>query len=245
MRLWIISCLLCCALCAMARGDMVGAFRDSTEVVSSPTGAISPDSIAYFHEAELMERIEKYEQRLEKYHHFFHSLVPEFIRFQYAGSTGLLNLGAGWNYGRRSQHETDFMFGYIPRYDKDSPLFTFTLRQTFVPWAKPLYGQRFSFQPLACGLFVNSVLSSEYWTREPKRYPDGSYYRFSSKLRFHLFVGQRYTFHIPIQKRFLARQVSFVWELSSCDLYIVSKFPNKSLPWHEILSLSLGLKYDF
>lgn len=230
MRLWIISCLLCCAVNVMAQMDSV---------------VVTVDSTAMQREEEMRKKIENYEQRLDRYYAFFHSLVPDFVRFQYAGSVGLINLGCGWDYGKRHQWETDFMFGYIPRYDKETPLFSFTLRQTCVPWTKPLYGERFSFQPLSFGMFVNSVLSSEYWTREPKRYPDGSYYRFSSKVRFHIFVGQRYTIHIPVHKRYLASKASFVWELSTCDLYLVSKVPNKSLPWHEILSLSLGLKYDF
>lgn len=230
MRLWIISCLLVCAVTTMAQTDTV---------------AVVQDSVMSEREIEMKKKIENYERRLEKYHNFFHSLVPDFIRFQYAGSIGLINAGMGWDYGKKEQWETDLMFGYIPKYDKEAALMSFTVRQTYVPWKKPIYGEMVTFQPLACGAFVNSVLNSEYWTREPDRYPNGSYYRFSSKLRFHVFVGQRYSFNIPEYKRRLARQVSFVWELSTCDLYIVSKAINRTLPWHEILSLSLGLKYDF
>lgn len=231
MRLWIISFLLAFGINVMAQSDSL---------------TINGDSLAVSkREKELLQKIERYEHRLERYQNFFSSLTPDFIRVQYAGSTGLLNVGCGWEYGKRSQHETDIMLGYVPRYDKDSPFFTFTLRQTYVPWTKPLYADLITFQPLSCGVFFNSVLDSEYWTREPDRYPDASYYRFSSKIRAHLFVGQRYTLHIPKHKRYLSSKVSAVWELSTCDLYVVSKAINKTLPFWDTLSLSFGLKYEF
>lgn len=227
MRLWIISIFMCVTVNLMAQADSL---------------AVANETAFTAREMEMMQR---YEQRLDRYHRFFASLVPDFARVQFAGSTGLINVGCGWAYGKRNQNETDIMFGYVPKYDKESILITFTLRQTFVPWTKPLYRDRFTFQPLSCGLFVNSVLDSEYWTREPDRYPHGNYYSFSSKIRFHIFVGQRYTVKIPAHKRYFSRQASFVWELSTCDLYIVSKAINKTLPLLDILSLSFGMKYDF
>lgn len=200
--------------------------------------------------AALNEKIARYENRLARRNKVWMSLLPSFYRLQYAGSIGLINLGAGWHYGKHHQWETDFMFGYVPRYSKDEAFATFTLRQTYVPWTRPIYsfkgekgrGLRVSWQPLSCGLFLNSVLRSDYWTKEPERYPDRDYYRFSSKIRFHLFLGQRYTLEIPKERRFLLKSVSAVWELSSCDLYIVSKFVNGTLPLKDILSLSFGLK---
>lgn len=175
---------------------------------------------------------------------------PNFIRLQYAGSVGLVNAGVGWQYGGHEQWETDLMFGYIPSYHTDHRKATFTLRETYVPFTLPLFGNHgndeghFSFQPLSCGIFLNSVLSSKFWGKEPSRYPNGGdYYRFSSKIRFHIFVGQRYTYHFP-PPRHLIKSASLVWELSTCDLYVASKAVNKTLPFNDILSLSLGLKLD-
>lgn len=230
MRSWIISLLLLFAMKIMATGDTLN---------------VEVDSTASLREIELQRKIERYEQRIEKYNNFFNSLVPDFLRLQYAGSIGLINVGCGWEHGKKEKFETDIMFGFVPKYEKEAAFLTFTARETYVPWTKPLYKDKFSFQPLACGIFVNSVLNSDYWTREPDRYPNGSYYRFSSKLRIHLFVGQRYTMNIPREKRYMARNVSAVWELSTCDLYIISKAMNSTLSWHDILSLSLGLKYCF
>ena len=188
--------------------------------------------------------IERYEGRLERRRRIYNALIPDFVRVQYAGSVGLINVGVGWGYGRRGQWETDVMLGYVPRYETDHRKMTLTLRQSYQPWRIPLHGAPFSIQPLSCGLFVNSVLSNAFWAREPSRYPDGgNYYRFSTKIRLHIFVGQRITYHIPRRKRFLARNVSVVWELSTCDMYLISKAVNSSLPLSDILSLSLGLRF--
>lgn len=230
MRLWIISLTL---------------FAATNVLAETNDGTTESDSISSLHEQELMLKINRYEQRLDRYQKYFQSLTPDFIRFQYAGSTGLVNLGCGWEYGKHLHNETDIMLGFVPKYDKESPFFTFTIRQTYVAWTKPLYKDLLSVQPLACGIFLNSVLNSEYWTREPDRYPGASYYSFSSKVRIHLFIGQRYSLNIPKHKRYLSRQVSFVWELSTCDLYLISKAVNRTLPFHETLSLSLGVKYNF
>lgn len=179
---------------------------------------------------------------------YLKDVLPNTFRIQYAGSVGLINIGCGWTYGKKRQWETDFMFGYVPKYDKDYAFATFTLRQTYVPWTRGLYNSkgkegslRMTWQPLSCGMFVNSVLHGDYWIREPERYPDRDYYRFSSKIRFHLFVGQRYTILIPKEMRLPMKEVSMAWELSSCDLYIVSKAVNSSVPLKDILSLSLGM----
>lgn len=189
-------------------------------------------------------REEAYTRRVERYDNFWASLRPDCIRLQYAGSVGLVNAGMGWEYGRHDQWETDLMVGFVPRYEKEKAFCTLTVRETYVPWTKPLKG-RFTCQPLSCGLFVNSVLRSDYWRKNPERYPSSRYYTFSTKVRFHIFVGQRYTYSIPTRRRLIAHSVSAVWELSTCDLYLISKATNKSLPWYDVLSLSLGLKYDF
>ncbi len=230
-RLLIISSLITLSVRVMAQPDSFSQNRDTLVVYNCEKG--------------LEEKIDRYEYRLERHQRFLHSLIPDFYRIQYAGSTGLFNIGCGWDYGKRSQNETDIMFGYVPKYDKDSHFFTFTLRQTYVPCTKLLYKDVISFQPLSCGAFLNSVLDSRYWIREPDRYPNASYYLFSSKVRVHLFVGQRYTLHIPKHKRFLVSKVSAIWELSTCDFYIVSKTVNRTFPICDALSLSFGIKLEY
>ena len=153
---------------------------------------------------------------------------------------GLLSLGTGWDYGKRNQWETDILFGILPKYDSKRTKITMTRKQNYMPWSISL-GKDFAVEPLACGMYFNTVFGGEFWTHEPDRYPKG-YYGFSSKVRIHAFLGQRLTYNIPPRWRLGARAITFYYEISTCDLYIVSAFLNKYLKPKDYLSLSFGLK---
>ena len=60
--------------------------------------------------------------------------------------------------------------------------------------------------------------------------------------KLHAFLGQRLTYNIPPRWRLGARAITFYYEISTCDLYIVSAFLNKYLKPKDYLSLSFGLK---
>lgn len=117
---------------------------------------------------------------------------------------------------------------------------TFTLKQNFIPWSKRL-NKNFSLEPLATGLYVNTIFDGEFWVNEPDKYPNG-YYSFSTKMRFNIYIGQRITFHIPSEKRFFTKSITAFYEISSNDLYIASAFTNSYLKPTDYLRLSFGLK---
>ena len=60
-------------------------------------------------------------------------------------------------------------------------------------------------------------------------------------MRFHLAVGQRWTFAIPRDKRLISSKLSVYYELSTCDLYVRQKFLNSEIPLSDILSLGFGV----
>ena len=180
-----------------------------------------------------------YKKRVASYQQLWESLIPTYSKIQYAGGMGLVNFGFGWSYGKNQQWETDVFIGFIPRYSSDNSKFTMTLN--FIPWEKEI-GKRFTFEPLTCGLYFNTVFSDEFWTKEPDRYPKG-YYGFSTRVRTHVFVGQRLRFNIPDKKRFFSRSITAFYEISTCDLYVASAFTNHLNP-DDYLRLSFGLKFD-
>lgn len=188
-----------------------------------------------------IDETNRYKKRVEGYRSMWESLMPTYTKLQYAGGMGLINTGFGWSYGKNNQWETDILFGIIPKYSSDNAKMTFTLKQNYIPWRKKL-NDSFTFEPLECGLYFNTVFSDEFWTKEPDRYPKG-YYNFSTRVRTHAFIGQRLRFNIPDKKRLFARSITAFYEISSCDLYIVSAFTNHLNP-DDYLRLSFGLKFD-
>lgn len=57
-----------------------------------------------------------------------------------------------------------------------------------------------SFEPLQCGLYLNTVFGHNFWTKQPTKY-DSGYYPFSTRLRPNVFVGERFTKAVPNNRR--------------------------------------------
>lgn len=184
----------------------------------------------------------RYDHRIDRYHKVFNALIPTHSKLQFYGDIGLISVGFGWDYGKHAQWETDILFGIIPKYNSNATKITMTLKQTYIPWSIYL-GKNFSVEPLICGLYLNTVFSDDFWTHEPDRYPD-SYYGFSTRIRIHIFAGQSFTYDIPHDKRLLIKAISAFYEISSCDLYIVSACTNSYLKPKDYLRLSFGLKFQ-
>ncbi len=153
----------------------------------------------------------------------------------------MFSAGIGWDYGSSDQWETHLLLGFTPKRYNYQTYWTLTLREYYNPW-KINIGQHFSLKPLSVNLSINSILHKDFWMSEPDRYPHG-YYGFSSRMRFQLGVGQRFTFNIPEYRRFLSSSISFYYEVSTCDLYLRQKFLNKSIPLKDIFTIGVGMLY--
>lgn len=184
-----------------------------------------------------------YDNRIHRFRSNWERIIPTHSKIQYAGNMGLISLGTGWDYGKRNQWETDVLLGFLPKYSSKKAKVTMTLKQNYMPWSIDL-GKGFSTEPLACGLYLNTVFGDQFWVNEPERYPKG-YYGFSSKVRIHVYLGQRLTFDIAPKYRFMAKSMTFFYELSTCDLYLISAVNNSYLRPRDYLSLSFGLKFQW
>ena len=100
------------------------------------------------------------------------------------------------------------------------------------------------FEPLSCGIYFNTVFGSEFWDREPDRYPDKYYPLLKTKVRTNVFVGQRLTKIVPKNRRKFLKSITLFYEISSCDLYIRSAVMERDVSLWDILGLSLGLKFQ-
>lgn len=181
-----------------------------------------------------------YTQRIQKYTSTWEKLIPRYTKLQFAGSMGMWSVGPGWNYGR-DHWETDVLFGLVPRNADRHAMATITLKQNYIPWRLPL-GKRFFIEPLSCGLYVNTLLDKDFWVKNPDRYPKG-YYTFSTRIRTHIFAGQRITLNLQRKNRW-NKSLTLFYELSTCDLYLISAVSNQYLKPSDYLSLSFGVKFQ-
>lgn len=187
---------------------------------------------------------EKYRLRLAHYENFWRSLIPTHVEMQYAGSIGVASVGLGWHYGHHKRvWETDVLFGYLPSFHTRHKKLTMTVKQSYIPFRIPICSN-VSFEPLSTGLFFNTIFDDQFWASQPDKYPK-KYYGFSTKIRTNIFIGERLRYEIPSSRRKHARSISAYYEISTNDLYVVSYATNKYLSLIDILSLGLGVKFEF
>ncbi len=167
-------------------------------------------------------------------------IVPTHIKAQYAGGMGVMSVGAGWDYGKKCRWETDLLIGYLPKRYSDGAHATFTLKQNYIPWSIRCH-ERLSIEPLSASLYLNFITGENYWMKDPDRY-GGPYYRFASRMRLHLGLGQRATYHLRNPQGAL-RSVTLYYELHTYDLDICAKATNKSLKMGDIFRFSCGVKF--
>ena len=169
--------------------------------------------------------------------------LPTMGIVQFAGNMGLVSVGAGWDHGTRAQWETSLLAGLIPKEEGRKRYITITLKESYIPWSIQV-NDRFSFEPLTCGLYLNSIISRDFWLLEPDHYPN-SYYGFSTKIRANLFIGESLTFYTAPHSGNLVRYASLFYEFGTADMYIISKATNRYLKFWDIFGLSFGVKLKF
>lgn len=183
----------------------------------------------------------RYNKLMLRRHKFWNSLIPTHFIIQNAGNMGLFSAGAGWSYGKRRKLESSLLFGFLPKHKSKRAKLTVTLKGTYLPWQIDC-GKGWMFEPLSCGLYINTVFGDEFWGRQPDRYPEKYYPLLKTNLRINVFIGERITFKIPENKRKLIKSISAFYEVSTCDLYVRSIFIDKNVSLWDILGLSLGIK---
>ncbi|MBE6302080.1 MAG: hypothetical protein E7085_09560 [Parabacteroides distasonis] len=190
------------------------------------------------HSQESYTEENRYNKAVQTYTNGWNKIIPRYSKIQFAGSMGLLSIGTGWNY-YRDHWETDLLFGIIPRNVDNNAKITLTLKQNYYPWDIHL-SDKLSFAPLTCGVYINILFDREFWRSQPNKYPE-KYYWFSTRFRSHIFLGERFTLDLNKEKSY-HKSISFFYELSTCDLYLINKFGNKVLKPKDFLSLSFGIK---
>lgn len=171
---------------------------------------------------------------------FWQWFVPSQLVVQNAGNMGLVSAGIGWCYGRNKQWETHLLMGFVPKYKSLSAKPTITVKENFIPWRLRV-NDNIVLEPLSCGLYLNTVVGSRFWSYLPSRYPN-NYYWFSTRFRINVFMGERLTWHFCTGKKKRPRAITAFYEWSTCDLYLFDYFGNRSVKLRDIIGFSLGVK---
>ena len=166
----------------------------------------------------------RYDKRIHHYRKNWESLIPTQLILQTCGNMGLFSFGVGWDYGKRGQWETQLLFGYIPKYSSHSAKMTITLKENYIPWAINLK-KGWNFEPLECGLYFNTVIGQDFWTKQPTKYQSG-YYPFSTRIRPNIFIGERFSKEIPKNRRKFIKSFTFFYELGTNDIYFMRLYPS-------------------
>lgn len=191
------------------------------------------DSVAVHH-------VSRFDHREHRARRYWANLIPTQVVLQNAGNMGIVSVGIGWEYGRRTQWETHLLWGFIPKYNSTKAHATSTLKQNYIPWSIS-FNDWLALEPLEATVYVNTVYGHEFWRSQPGRYPDKYYEALSTKFRINVGVGQRVTLDLNPDKYYF-KGVTFFYEVSSCDLYIRSLFQGTAISFWDILGLSLGFK---
>ena len=177
----------------------------------------------------------------EKYKSAWNKLIPTQVKWQYAGDMGTMSIGAGWDYGRRRQWETNLFVGYLSASGSSPVHVTATLKQTYAPFRVGL-GRDLSIQPITAGFYMNKVFGQYFWSKLPDRYPR-NYYFWILNTRFNVFLGQSLTFYCP--KLLKGDSISLFYEFNTNDLYVISAIGNRYIGLKDIVNLSFGAKFTF
>lgn len=188
-------------------------------------------------------KLSRYDKRVHYYRKSWGSMIPTHSLIQMYGNMGLFSLGIGWDYGKHRQWETELLVGYIPKYDSRVGKVTMTLKQNYIPWSRAI-GKNWNFEPLECGIYLNTVFGHDFWTKQPTKYESG-YYPFSTRVRPNIFLGERFTKDIPSNKRKRIRSFTLFYEMSTNDIYFMRFYRNGNAGFWDVFGLSFGIKVQY
>lgn len=178
---------------------------------------------------------------------FLKKITPAYTKAQYAGGMGMFSLGLGWEYAKK-RLESDLIVGMAPSsysfsgYDAKL-LYVLTMKQNYYPW-RLRFKNQVLFEPLTISAYATILMNKdeELWMFPPSsRYGNG-YYWHSSRVRFHLSVGERISFHLKKSKT--AKVVSLFYEIGTCDLYLVDAINGNEYTFYDLLMASVGIRFS-
>ena len=235
-----LSNALLALILATSQPAQAGAAADSVAIADSASQM--PDARLSAH-TDTMAPTRQYINHITKRINFWNSLIPNLSHLQYAGDIGMISMGMGWDYGKHNQWETFLIFGITPRNHTPRTYVTMAVKEMFTPWDVKVW-RHVEISPLFASFTISTLLDGEFWVKNPERYPSG-YYSFSTKTRLHLGIGQKIKLKNIQHKSHFLKHLALFYEVSTCDLYLINKIRNRSIPTKDIICLAIGIQATF
>lgn len=162
---------------------------------------------------------------------------PDHITAQYAGSTGWMSVGAGYDlFTQRAR--VGLQYGVVPE-EKGGKLHILSASFFYKPYALNV-SDRVSLNPLDPGLKISYHFGEQFYLNWPSRFPKG-YYWWKSALRLHLATESSITYKLKSTAK--VKYVTTYLQLNSNDLYMVSYILNaRSLSLPDIVKAGIGVR---
>lgn len=161
-------------------------------------------------------------------------LLPDHVKFQFAGNMGLLSVGAGYSFlGGRLQ--SDIFYGYVPASYAGTSIHHITWKNTVIPWNRKI-SSRLSYAPLTLGAHLSGKVwnnNRETWMTLPGRYPNRYYY--PTALNLLLTAGGC----VEYRSR-AGRHLGMYVEAGAPVRYLEHSVRERHVEFHEIVSYDLG-----
>ena len=168
------------------------------------------------------------------------NLLPDHVKFQYAGGTGLISVGAGYS-NKNEKLEADLYYGYLPESIGGVRIHSISAKFIWLP-INAVRVRKYMLEPLMTGFVVNYSFGKQYFSFDPPNYPY-RYYSFPTAIHSALFLGSRAGITLPTNS--FVHRLSIYYEIVSFDREIISLVSNpKSLHITDVITLALGVKMN-
>jgi len=170
--------------------------------------------------------------------------VPDQFSVQYAGNTGFVSIGGGYNFFNK-KIATSFSYGYLPKSLGGVNIRTFSFKNSYTPWQINI-NENYIFKPLTIGITIIYTFGENFFIKRPSRYPD-DYYR-QTAIRLAPFVGSSFL-HKTKGYTDSINFIEFYTELGTIDYYLrdylYSALDEQYLTLNDIVNFSFGFRIYF
>lgn len=172
-------------------------------------------------------------------------LVPDVAIVQYAGSTGFISGGAGYNLFNNKRGNLDFSYGYVPA-SKGGPLHIIALKFAYRPFEIGVEDS-FKIYPINPGVFVTYTIDKDLPIKFNEPQFEKGYYWWSAALRPHISLSSEIELNMEKDWNNLKiKSVSIYSEFNTNDYYIINFILNpNSLSITDIFQAGLGIRIKF